>query len=197
MNYGGGSYLGIFLVKSDHSGIVQSDGTTAATAEAHALLALEDILSTDFAPQSDGSFTFSLDQFKNDAALWAFLEARAHTVNASTVTNEDLTRENGSVKKGASSDADSLLVISVGSDEEDSGDRMVNFALCNITRDSGAYKQEPGKALKPTIKFTTIEAKAALAIVAGLLPTALFTESGTVATIAEGAHKTVKFLTTT
>lgn len=179
----GGENCLIYLAKASHAGVAQTDGTTTATSNAHAAIALTTgIIKTSFKIDK-----ISLELVKHDAALLAFIKANAASVSSSDVDGEVVYGEKGTkhdVDAGASSGAQELVIVWRGNTNAD-GIKTV-AAIATLDADARNFEAEYKKWGRRTLNFTPVPAEAALAIVNGLLPTPADYDAGASLTIPEG-----------
>lgn len=180
---GGGEDTRIYLVKSDHSAIVQSDGTTTATTNAHALISI----TTGLIKPVFGVDKITLNTVKNDAAMKAFVKAYAAAISSADVDGEVQYGEKGTkhdVDAGVASDTPTLLIVWKGATTSEGIETLA--ALCSLDADSRNREAEFKKLTQRNLNFTPIAATAALAVANGLLPTPADYDSGETLTIALG-----------
>lgn len=174
--HSGGEHTLIYRVKADHTGVVQADGTTTATTNAHALIALQ----TGLVKPKFGVDGYTFELVKHDTALLDFIAAHAAPVSASTASGEQVFAEAGT-EWNTDTDASSLnqlLIVWAGSTNTDG--RNTCAALCTLNADARNFEVEYKKWSRRTLNFTPVKAKAALAIVNGLLPTGKYGAGATI-----------------
>jgi hypothetical protein len=188
----GGENTLIYLVKSDHSAVTQSDGTTTATTNAHASLAL----TTGIIKPRFGVDKITFELVKHDAALIAFIKANAAAFSSSDTDGEVVNGEKGTkhdVDAGSSSGAQELLIVYRGGENAD-GIKTV-AAIVTLDADARNFETEYKKWSRRTLNFTPVVALQALAVVNGLLPTPADYDVGASLTIALGDAWEDAFLT--
>jgi len=170
----------VYRVAADHSDVVQADGTTVATTNAHSVLKfLTGTLKTALAKDK-----LTITTVKNDAELDSFIDTYVN-FSASEVTDEVLFGEAGSrhSTSSGSSDIDNFLVITAGAVNGDG--RKTQGVICSLDADAVAETWEYKKHGQRNIPWTLVNALDTLAIVNGLLPTGLYDGAATF-TVASG-----------
>lgn len=188
----GGENTLIYLCKAAHAGVAQSDGTTTATTNAHASLAI----STSIVKASFKVDKITLEVLKHDAVLLAFIKANAAAVSASEVDGEVVYAEKGTkhdVDAGAASGTQELVLVYRGAENAD-GIKTVS-AICTLDADARNFESEYKKWGRKTLNFTPVPATSALAIANGLLPTPADYDAGATQTIAVDEPWEDSFLT--
>lgn len=188
----GGENTLIYLVKANHAGVAQTDGTTTATTNAHAAL----VISTSLTKAKFGIDKITLELLKHDALLIAAIKNYAAPVSASDVDGEVAYGEKGTkwdVDAGASSGTQELLIVYRGGENAD-GIKTV-AAICTLDADARNFESEYKKWGRRTLNFTPVPATAALAVINGLLPTPADYDAGATVTVALGEPWEEAFLT--
>jgi hypothetical protein len=189
---GGGENTLIYLAKASHAGVAQADGTTTATTNAHAVIALKTGIKT-----SEFKFDkITLTLFKHDQELLDFIHDYVSSVSSSEVDGEVEFGEKGTkwdVDAGSSSGAQNLVIVSRGAENAD-GIEVV-AAIATLDADARNFLREYKKNNKRVLNFTCVPATAALAIANGLLPTNADFDAGATMTIPEGEPFDQQFLT--
>lgn len=162
---GGAGVTYVYRVKADHTGIVQSDGTTAATTLAHAMLkvgrgyAKKNILvQTDYTYNDDNTLNIKWTQTGNEADLQALLDvACPRKLGAASTGVQELIDENGykiGGDSGSSSDAN-FLIISYGAKDAD-GKIPVVMSIGTFLKTSGSYSMSNNNWNQPTLEFKSV-----------------------------------------
>ena len=106
---GGGGQCDIFLIKSDHSGLVKVDGTTAITSVADRAIRIgkgyarnEFLMQSDFTIDDDGKLNVTLNHTKFDSAWNTFLKlVVSRTAGTASAATEEVIDETGYKGGGA------------------------------------------------------------------------------------------------
>lgn len=160
-----------FRVKSDHSGLVQLDGTTAATTDAHAVLTI----STGLIKPSMKIDKFVFDTVKNDEEMTDAIEA-LFTAGSTGTTGEKLFGCNGTEWDTAGSGSGiPLLAVQIGGTIEGGTKRRLVLGLCTMDESCLNFEAEYKKHSKATLEFTPTKALAAIALTSGFFPTGYYT----------------------
>lgn len=188
----GGENTLIYLAKASHAGVAQSDGTTTATTNAHATLAL----TTGITKVKFGIDKITVELVKHDAALIAAIKTLAAPFSSSDVDGEVVYGEAGTkhdVDAGAASGVQELVLVCRGAENADG--IKVTAAICTLDGDARNFETEYKKWGRRTLNFTPVAATAALTVTNGLLPTAADFNAGETLTIAVGEPWEEGFLT--
>lgn len=168
---GGGENTAIYGLKADHSGIVQADGTTAATLETHALIKLTEDLESFELSASGGTVTATSLASVGD--IVTFLDEYAP--KSAGAAGETITRygEGGTPKTfttggGAASSYSDLLIIHRGATTN--GQIRFTAAVIKLTSNSWDYSTVYNDVVKVPVQGTLVAAKAAITIPNALLP---------------------------
>ena len=173
--HSGGGRNVTFRLKTDHSGIVKADGTTAATAEADALLILQKenhagVGGTGITFDESGVPTVKVTHYKDDEAFETALNimcpkvAGASSTSVTTIKLED----GSSIYESGSSSGTPLINISYSSKGDD-GKIKVFAVVCNAKMSSGSQEWKGGEAVSPTLEYAGITASADITIPKALL----------------------------
>lgn len=164
---GGGEHTLIYRVKSDFSAVVQADGTTTATTNAHATLELTTTVVKPTLDVAGGKFT--INSIKVDTLVQNFLDDFIDE-DASDVSPETIYGEAGTKHDSTSAGSgDLFLVVYAGGTNADG--RMTVGAIGTLDASSANFEAEYNKHTVTNLVFNLVKADVALAVVNGLLPT--------------------------
>lgn len=158
---GGGGQCDIFLIKSDHSGLVKVDGTTAITSVADRAIRIgkgyarnEFLMQSDFTIDDDGKLNVTLNHTKFDSAWNTFLKlVVSRTAGTASAATEEVIDETGYKGGGAAAaSTQDVLLVSYGAKDAD-GKIPVIFAVGNILKSSGGLSFQANTFGKPTFSF--------------------------------------------
>lgn len=171
MQLGGGENTAIYGLKADHSGIVQADGTTAATLETHALIKFTDDLETFELSASGGTVTATSLSAVGD--IVAFLDdyaPKSATAGGETITRygEGGTPHTFTTGAGAASSFSDLIIIHRGATTN--GQIRFTAAVIKLTPNSWDNNVAYNELTKVPVQGTLVAAKAAITIPNALLP---------------------------
>lgn len=164
---GGGESTLIYRVKSDFSAIVQSDGTTTATTNAHATLALTTALVKPTLDVAGAKFT--LNTIKVDDLVQDFLDTYIDE-DASDVSPETIYGEAGTKHDSTSAGSGDLFAVVYAGGTNADG-RLIIGAVGTLDASSANFEAEYNKHSVTNLVFNLVKCDAALAFVNGLLPT--------------------------
>lgn len=174
---GGYEHALIYKVKSDWTAVVQDDGTTTATSNAHAVL---DITTALLKTTLTGD-KLTLETVKNDDAVNAFLMANVD-FDASDVSPETVYGQAGTKHTtSSSSTATTFLVVVAGAANADGVKALAFTGSLDVESVNETWENE--KFDRITLSFTAVNAEVALSIANGLLPTSVY-DSGETITVA-------------
>lgn len=167
-----------FRLKTDHTGIVKADGTTAATALADRIIRIgadegDTILeTTDWSyDENTGAPTIKMAQTKFDEEFTDFEKlVKPKKAGAATTSKTTKKAENGREVGGSSSSgsAINLLNINYGGTGED-GKIPVTVNVGFYGKSLSSRSQKAGELVAPSLEFSGVAAKADIDIAVALL----------------------------
>lgn len=181
---GGGEKTLIFRLKADHSAIVQSDGTTTATTNAHATLALTDTIVKPTLDVAGAKFT--INSIKVDDEVLSFLDDYLDE-NASTDSPETIRGEGGTLHTSSSSGSQDLFAIAYAGGTNADG-RLIIAAIGTLDPSSANFEAEYNKHSVTNLVFNLVQADAAIVFANGLLPSGKVGASATVTIAQDRTH---------
>jgi hypothetical protein len=141
---GGGRYLAAYTVSLSPSINI---GSTP-------VIVITDQESTDVKWSVTQSHEITVQQLRDDQALYTFLEQ--YMVTGGGSDTEEVTLEDGTKLTGASTASNPLLVIVKGGGSATTGNQ-VYMAVAQLVDDSGSFKQEGNKYVRPKIGFKSLD----------------------------------------
>lgn len=176
-----------FRLKTDHTGIVKADGTTAATLLEHRMIRIgsdegDTILETTDWSYDDntGAPTIKLAQTKFDKEYTDFEKiVKPKKAGAATTSKTTKKAENGREVGGSSSSgsAINLLNINYGGVGED-GNRPVSVNVGYYGKSLSSRSQKAGEMVAPSLEFSGVAAKADIEIPVALLDSTIVNVAG-------------------
>ncbi|MBL7998339.1 MAG: hypothetical protein JNL32_06850 [Candidatus Kapabacteria bacterium] len=159
----GGKYLDFYRAKlvSGAWQIQKKDGSGAATGTADRIVRLKLVVTAEWIPNDDGTFSIKLDQDHDDNTMIDdVLYAYAWTpINASTSSEVSERKYRDSSKKGgasASSSDTALVAVDYGALSEDGVEIKLAGALSTLLRTSGGWKSKVDEPSSPQYELKTI-----------------------------------------
>ena len=199
--WNGSSYFAAYRLNAAHTGIIAADGTGSVIGSpttADAALILEDdtandiiVQTSDWTPDKVGVNTCTVET--SDPTVEEFLETAAPSTSSSSssVVKKEYTSEVGG-KIGGAGSSSGVPYLVISSLQQNDTEVLTKMAIVNFSPESGKIKTTSGDIAMWGLKFSTVAAKAALAIPNALFPTSVYDIDPAISagdrTVASGAY---------
>lgn len=202
MSVGARGIIDIMGLKSDHTGIVKSDFTAAATAITDAIHRLgadtgdKIVEQTDWSYDENGVPSLKIAQTDFGPAWEGFVDIMApKKASAASSASNTKTAENGRVIGGANSagDAKNAIIIHYGSKTE-SGEIPVTVNVVYFKKTTGARTAKGGDFISPGVEASGLAAKVDISIPVALLDSTIVTQPASPLTFPKDYYEKVFFL---